>query len=434
MLRTSVSIAIILWSSASAVLADAVAGQPVGARQAFSDRRDPPAWHALDDSTRKAFDLGQLVFNTSWVPAGTANAARRDGLGPLFVQASCDGCHNNGARGRGEPAGERLPGSFVMQLGGPATSYGAVINTQALAGFRAEGNIAVSWTTREGRYPDGSRWVVRVPAYEVNGLAYGVLPRDVVLRPRIGPALFGTGLLEAVDTAQLESIRRKQPLAQRGDLTWHVEDGTRQLGRFGWQADAISIEDQTARALAREMGLTSRPRKQDDCTAVQTPCREAPNGGDPEVSDEFLAALVTYQRELAVPLRAAAAAESVGQELFRRTGCVECHQPLLTAQPAGAAPLQIDAYTDLMQHDLGDGLADRTVSGSVVKSKWRTAPLWGMAHVISNGDLGLLHDGRARSVEEAILWHDGQARGSRRRFERLPASDRQALLKWVESL
>lgn len=434
MLRTSVSIAIILWSSASAVLADAVADQPVGARQAFSDRRDPPAWHALDDSTRKAFDLGQLVFNTSWVPAGTANAARRDGLGPLFVQASCDGCHNNGARGRGEPDGERLPGSFVMQLGGPETSYGAVINTQALAGFGAEGKISVSWTTREGRYPDGSHWAVREPAYVVNGLAYGELPRNVVLRPRIGPALFGAGLLEAVGAAQLESIRRKQPRGQRGELTWHDVDGTRQLARFGWQADAVSIEDQTARALAREMGLSSRRRRQDDCTEAQTQCREAPNGGDPEVSDEFLAALVSYQRELAVPLRATAAAGSVGQELFRRTGCAACHQPSLTAQPAGAAPLQIDAYTDLMRHDLGDGLVDRTVGGALVKGSWRTAPLWGMAHAISNGDLGLLHDGRARSVEEAILWHDGQARAARRTFERLPASDRQALLRWVESL
>lgn len=418
---------------------NAPASAPTSVRAPFADRRNPPAWRALDEAGTDAFDLGQLVFNSSWVPAGTPNAARRDGLGPLFVQGSCDGCHNNGARGRGEPDGARLPNSFVMQLGGPDTAYGAVLNTQALPGYGAEGRVSLQWKSRAGRYPDGAAWELREPVYALSALGYGELPQDTVLKPRIGPALFGAGLIEAVSPEQIEAIRRDQPRRVRGQIAWRSVDGVDLPGRFGWQADAVTIEDQTARALSREMGLTSSPRMHDDCTEAQWQCRDAPTGGEPEVSGEFLHALVVYQKNLAVPTREALAAPvsgavPSGESLFRRVGCADCHRPDLAAAAAGGGTLHIDAYTDLLLHDLGDGLADRTLAGAAVKSLWRTAPLWGLTHAIANGDVGLLHDGRARSVEEAVLWHDGQARAARWAFERLPAHDRQALLRWVESL
>jgi CxxC motif-containing protein (DUF1111 family) len=183
------------------------------------------------------------------------------------------------------------------------------------------------------------------------------------------------------------------------------------------------------------MGLTSRPRMQDDCTAAQWQCRDAPPGGTPEVSEEFLHALVTLQTEMAVPERPrdAAAEDVIGARRFRRTGCHICHREALHAEPGGT-PLTLDAYTDLMLHDLGDGLADRTVDGRIVRSLWRTAPLWGMAHTLAGGDAAFMHDGRARSLEEAVLWHDGQARSARRAFEKLTSQERQALLKWVGSL
>lgn len=445
---------VLMLASATRSVADASSvapanASPVRVRQDFPDRRNPPAWHALDEATQDAYRLGQLVFNSSWVPAGLANAARRDGLGPLFVLGSCDGCHNNGARGRGE-VGERLPNSFVMQLGGPPTAYGAVINTQALTGYAAEAQVSLRWKTRTGRYADGAVWNLREPQYSLGSLNYGELPQDVVLRPRIGPALFGAGLLEAVPLRQLRALQRAQPRAVRGDIAWREVDGVKLPGRFGWQADAVSIEDQTARALAREMGVTSRPIRQDDCTESQWQCRDAPNGGEPEASDEFLHALVAFQQHLAVPSPAPAvgmkghagadervsmkgATGAKGEALFARVGCAQCHRPVLVANRAAGGIVPIDAYTDLLVHDLGEGLADRTLAGVAVKSLWRTAPLWGMAQTIANGDPALLHDGRARSVEEAVLWHDGQAREARRGFERLPAQDRQVLLEWVES-
>lgn len=403
-------------------------------RAPFPERRSPPAWRDLDTETREAFDLGLAIFNTSWVIAGTPNAQRRDGLGPLFVAASCDGCHNNGARGRGEPVGNRLPNSFVMQLGGPPTVYGAVFATQALPGHVSEGRVELSWSARDGRYPDGEGWELRLPEYRLTQLAFGPLPGDAVLQPRIAPATFGSGLLEAVPHEAVMRIRALQSHAVRGELAWHEDaDGKPRLGRFGWQAQAISIEDQTARALAREMGLTSRPHPQDDCTTQQAACRNAPQGGSPEVSDEFLGALVTLQANLAVPARPAGAAADSGAVLFERTGCASCHQSVLPVD-TGSGTAIIDAYTDLLLHDMGEGLADRRVDGSIAGSQWRTAPLWGMAHALAGGDAGLLHDGRARSVEEAVLWHDGQARDARRAFERLPAAERRQLLDWVGSL
>ncbi len=375
------------------------AQRPLG-RVPFTDRRDPPAYDTLDATAREQFELGLAAFNTGWVPAGQKNASRRDGVGPLIVGVSCDGCHNNGARGRGDAVATRLSNSFVMQLGGAPTAYGHVINTQAIEGFTPEAHIEVQRIERAGRYADGSSWKLHEPQYSLTALNHGPLPRDTVLRPRIGAAVFGTGLLEAVPEQAREDIRRSQPRAQRGHIA----------GRFGWQAEAVSIADQTARAFAREMGLTSAMQPADDCTAVQTTCRDAPHGGTPEVSAELFAAVVSFQRQVAVPARPPvdAAMDGAGLALFTRTGCATCHRPQLPVQRESGADT-IDAFTDLLRHDMGEALADRTVGGRSVQSLWRTAPLWGLAHALQNTDVALLHDGRARSLEEAILWHGGEA-------------------------
>ena len=399
--------------------------QPLG-RVPFADRRDPPAYEPLDAAAREQFELGLAAFNTGWVPAGQKNASRRDGAGPLTVALSCDGCHNNGARGRGDAVGTRLSNSFVMQLGGARqTAYGHVINTQAIEGFTPEARIEVQRIEREGRYADGGIWKLQEPQYSLAALNHGPLPRDTVLRPRIGAAVFGAGLLEAVPEAAREDIRRSQPRAQRG----------RSAGRFGWQAEAVSIADQTARAFAREMGLTSAMRPADDCTAQQTQCRAAPNGGTPEVSADLFAAVVGFQRHVAVPARPQVdnAVDGAGLALFSRTGCATCHRPQLPVQ-RNSGMATIDAFTDLLRHDMGDALADRTVGGRRVQSLWRTAPLWGLAHALQNSDIALLHDGRARTVEEAILWHGGEASQARHAFMALSRSEREQLLAWLATL
>lgn len=412
--------------AALAVCAASLAAAPAPAdvgRATFTDPRDPPAVRSLDARTRARFELGQRVYNTTWVAAGTPRAERRDGLGPLFNAGSCDGCHNNGARGRAAGRGGIAPDSFVMQLGGPPSDYGHVLNTAALPGFAREGRVEITPVEHPGRYPDGATYSLREPSYRVAELAYGALDPAIILRPRIGPALFGAGLIDAVPAPALDSVRRSQPRAQRGE---------RGAGRFGWMADAVSLQDQTERALEREMGLTTAARPQDDCTPAQSACRAASSGGSPEVAAEFLAAILTFERELAVP-GATPMRDSPGGKLFARLGCGVCHRDALPSRTE-EGEVTIAPYTDLLLHDLGKGLADRRVDGRIVTSRWRTAPLWGLGHELARGEPALLHDGRARSVEEAVLWHDGQARDARRAFEALPAARRAALLDWVSKL
>lgn len=414
---------------ASAMLAAAGLGadsapQPAG-RVAITDPRNPPPWTEVHPAARRDFDLGHTIFNSPWFPAGHAGAERRDGLGPLLVQPSCDGCHNNGARGRPPAAPGALSNSFVMQLGGPATDYGHVINTLAIDGHAPEARIQVDWRQRTGTYPDGQRWSLDEPRYTVVDATLGALPADTLLKPRIGPALFGAGLLDGVPLATIEAIRQAQSRRVRGSIG----------GRFGWQGDAPTLVDQTALAFAREMGVTSELQPRDDCTAAQSACLQAPHGGTTEATEQFFHAVNTFQFLLGVPARAAVepGVDAAGARLFERTGCAACHVPQLVVQREDGA-LGIDPYSDLMLHDLGEGLADRTVAGRPARSLWRTAPLWGMAHALREGQVALLHDGRAASIEEAILWHDGQAGDARRRFMRLDAAARRQLLDWVATL
>lgn len=409
--------------AAAGLCADS-APEPAG-RVLISDPRNPPPWTEVHPAARRDFDLGHTIFNSPWFPAGHAGAGQRDGLGPLLVQSSCDACHNNGGRGRPPATVGGLSNSFVMQLGGPPTDYGHVINTMAIDGHAPEARVQVRWQQRRGRYADGQRWTIMEPRYVVEDASLGVPPADTVLKPRIGPALFGAGLLDGVPLATIDAIRQSQSRRVRGIIG----------GRFGWQGDARTLVDQTAVAFAREMGVTSELQPSDDCTPAQQACLQAPHGGTPEAAEQFFHAVNTFQFLLGVPARAAVdlSADSTGARLFERTGCAACHVPQLVV-PREVGTLSIDPYSDLLLHDLGEGLADRTASGLPVRSKWRTAPLWGLAHALRDGQVALLHDGRAGSIEEAILWHEGQAEDSRRRFMRLDAVARRQLLDWVASL
>jgi CxxC motif-containing protein (DUF1111 family) len=424
-------------------LAAACAGAatPTGGAR-FDDPLNPPYFRPLKGTEPGRVELGQAVFTSLWAPAGAAGAAGRVGLGPLFNAASCGACHTNAGRGRG-PSGEgQAPSSLVIQLATRAPDgsvlprgdpvYGRVFNTVALKGVMAEGTVMIRYEESPGRYPDGTPWSLRRPRYELTGLKYGSLMPDTLVKPRLAPALFGVGLLEAVPEA---AIRRP------------ADDRSR--GRFGWQADAVSIRDQTGKAFALEMGLTSADYPRDDCTREEPQCPHPPDGSSPEVSAELFDAVVAFETVLAVPQQQAPAdAAAPGASLFARVGCASCHVPRLPV-PGGV----ISPYTDLRLHDLGAPLADATIAGLKVASRWRTAPLWALGYrprspsgptmlhdararyrpqTLSSPTF--LHDGRARTVEEAILWHDGEGRRARDRFEHLSAGQRNVLLMWLDNL
>jgi CxxC motif-containing protein (DUF1111 family) len=347
--------------------------------------------------------LGRSVFYSQQV-----------GAGPLFNAASCNECHHDGAGGRGPASDGVAPASLEIQLavadgqrrGDPV--YGHVFNTAALPGMRPEGTVTVRYTEIYGYYyPDGLRWRMRRPHYQLDGLSHGPLAGSTVIKPRLAPPLFGVGLLEAVPDS-----------------------------RFGWQGEALSVRDQTTRALAGEMGLTSPDRPADDCTASETDCLQIEANAAPKMTDEVIAALVAFERALPVP--SATGDDPLGAELFVEIGCAGCHRqqlPVELTQPDGSTRHDsISPYTDLRLHDLGPEMSDTTAAGEKVASKWRTAPLWGLGFRLgAKAHPTLLHDGRARSAEEAILWHSGEAAPARRNFVSLGPRSRAALLHWVET-
>lgn len=389
-------------------------------RRTFSDPLNPPALGSPSTSMRRSFELGHAVFNTVWVAAGTPGAAQHDGLGPLFDAASCDECHNEGAHGRGPSGSGLAPTALVIELAAPGASgygdprYGHVLTTSALAGVRPEARVTINYRAVSGHYPDGTPWQLRVPRYDISDLAYGALAPDTIIKPRIAPAIFGDGLLAAVVGAP----RR----------------------RFGWQDTERSIAARTALAFAREMGITSRRIPHDDCTSVEQGCRSMPNGGHPEVSDRLFDALVDFERRLPVPSESGVPADGPAMRaLFKHIGCESCHTSPMRAvwrQP-GAPPesVSIDLYSDLQLHYLGASLDDRDSAGHAIHSRFRTAPLWGIGDRLRRDPSAtFLHDGRARSVEEAILWHHGDAAQSRQAFIDLTNARRQELLRWIETL
>ena len=385
---------------------------------------------------------GKSLFSRHWVPAGGGVG---QGLGPLFNSDSCSACHGSGNEGGKGPLSDGpAPAALVVLLETPAATadaepqgdpvYGHVFNTSAVPGVEAEGVVSIHYREDEGHYyPDGFKWHMRVPHYRLSGLSHGPLARTTVIKPRLAPSLLGVGWLEAVPEAAVAGPRAPGT----GMPAWDMYQGRRTLGRFGWQGGSVSIRDQTAKALAREMGLTSSDRPHDDCTPTEVDCLRAPDGGSPEVTDEMLVALVSFVRTLAVPdSRARSVAGSAGAQIFARIGCADCHRPELPVEGEAEGKRTravITPYTDLRLHDLGAEMADQDVGGVRVPSKWRSAPLWGLGYRINRGAT-LLHDGRARSPEEAILWHAGEAARARRDFVNLLHREREALLQWLETL
>lgn len=408
-----------------------------------ADRRNPPAWRALNAAEAKLFELGQAVFNTPFVLSGTPGAGRIDGLGPFFANASCDGCHNNGARGRGPIEAGSAPPQLVIQLGRTDAAedhgdarYGRVLSPSAVTGLQAEGRIAITYAIIKGRFRDGSSWEIRQPSYRPVSLAYGPLDGGTVIKPRLAPALFGVGLIEEVPGAAIEELADpddRDGNGIRGRVSMVGSAGQRSVGRFGWQGTMASLRAQTARAFVLEQGIISVDEPFTDCTQAEPACRHAQDGGIAEVSEDLLQAVVTFQALLAVPMTAGGNdSDWEVSETFEKIGCAQCHRPHLPVQLPGAMNGSIGAYTDLLLHDLGEGLADRDPDGRAVRSLWRTAPLWGLNVALGDADrVALLHDGRARSIVEAILWHDGEGQAARDRFSQLPSEERNALVAWL---
>ncbi|MEZ4384980.1 MAG: di-heme oxidoredictase family protein [Nannocystaceae bacterium] len=403
---------------------------------------------------RQRFVVGNSFFNKNWV-AAPASTDGRDGLGPTFNARSCSTCHLRDGRGRPPAEGEAFVGLLLrLSVPGvgphgeplPVPGYGDQLQPYALDGVPEEAAPHLEYVEESGTYADGAAYSLRRPIYTITAPAFGPLAEDLQVSPRVAPAMIGLGLLEAIPAASLVAAEDPEDadgdgISGRVNWVWDVDAAAPAIGRFGWKANQPSVRQQTAGAFLGDLGVTSSLFPQENCPEGQVECAASPSGGAPELSDDLLDDIAFYSETLAVPARRDVDAPEVlaGRELFRVLACDACHTPAQrTAADAAleeARDQQIWPYTDLLLHDMGEGLADGRPDFLADGDEWRTPPLWGLGLLEAvNGHTELLHDGRARSIEEAILWHGGEAAPAKAAFADLDADDRAALLRFLESL
>jgi CxxC motif-containing protein (DUF1111 family) len=401
----------------------------------------------------RVFFFGNRLFNTNWVVA-PASTDGFDGLGPLFNRVSCSGCHLRDGRGEA-PAGpddEMLSALVRLSLEGEGPHgeplahafYGDQLSERAIPGVAPEGRVQLTWGEIERSYADGTPYRLRRPVIAFLDLPHG--PLDGALTSlRVAPAVFGMGLLEAVPLETLQQLADPDDgngdgISGRLNEVWDLSLQASVPGRFGWKANQPSVLQQTAAAAIGDIGLSTPLFPEQNCLAAQGDCLAQQDGGAPEISAEFLAKLVFYGRTLAVPFARNLGDPKVqqGAALFAELGCAACHIPTLQTgahQVTAVADQTIHPFTDLLLHDMGPGLADGRPDFLASGSEWRTAPLWGLGLIeLVNGHRFLLHDGRARGPEEAILWHGGEAEAAKEAFRALSAEEREALLAFLLAL
>lgn len=402
-----------------------------------------------------SFFTGNSYFNQPWVQAPSSTETR-DGLGPLFNARSCASCHFKDGRGKppldsSEPFEGLLlrisvPGADAHGAPLPDPQYGGQLQPFGVLGVPPEARPTVTYEEAGGAYADGEPYSLQIPRYELHDLAHGPLAPDAMLSPRVAPAMAGLGLLEAITLERLQQL--EDPDDQNGDgisgrlnWVWDVTAGAPAPGRFGWKAEQPSVRQQSAGAFVGDIGITSSLFPEQDCMPSDAACLAAHSGGAPEIPDHLFDRVEIYSLLLAVPVRERYDDELVlrGKALFSEIGCGGCHVSRHeTGEKAGFPELsgqEIWPYTDLLLHDMGPELSDSRPSFGAVGAEWRTPPLWGLRfYRIVNGHDRLLHDGRARGVAEAILWHGGEAESARESFKTLAAADRRALIEFVESL
>jgi len=422
-------------------------------RSAFA--QDMPA---LSGDKEDDFFVGNSLFNRGWVTA-PASTTQIDGLGPLFNATNCSACHFKDGRGRpplddSEPFTSLLlrlsiPGSDAQ--GGPLgdVNYGNQLQDNGILGVPAEARPRVRYTEQPGTFADGAPYSLRSPTYSFDQLAYGPLAADLQVSPRVAPAVFGLGLLEAIDEATLAALtdpddKNGDGISGRFNHVWDVRKKALVVGRFGWKANQPSIAQQTSAAFQGDIGISSQDFPLESCTAPQTSCTAAKSGADAdgvELSPAFLASVVSYMHTLAVPARRNLEHADVvrGRALFTRAGCPGCHTPKLrTGELPGFPELSnqtIRPYTDLLLHDMGPLLADGRPDFEATANEWRTPPLWGIGLVSTvNEHSFFLHDGRARGLLEAVLFHGGEAVAARDAVLAFSLDERAALVAFLESL
>jgi CxxC motif-containing protein (DUF1111 family) len=367
-------------------------------------------------------EIGRRLFERVWVSAPSSTQSN-DGLGPLYDAPSCASCHVRNPLADLDDT--TVPPGTVVRLGNAKGQgdpiYGLQLQTRAVRGHNPEANPDITWTSETG---------LRTATITLYSQNYGALASETKMALRRAPVLNGAGLLAQIPESEI--LKRADPDDTNGDgikgRAAFVDAGKKTLGRFGWKAAEPDLPSQIAKAFSIDIGMSTslRPEPSGDCTEAQAECRKGPHGargGEVEIAKPLVDSIVEYLKELPSP----ASASAPGMAQFDRIGCGACH-----AVPRLADGTPVPAYTDLLLHDLGDGLNDGIKEGVAEAGLWRTAPLWNVGKALAIG--GLLHDGRARSIEEAVEWHGGEAAGARAKFRALTRQDKAALAGFVRGL
>ncbi len=417
----------------------------------------------LSPTQWRQFMAGRNVFQRQW--ASIVSLDGDWGLGPTFVADRCAACHINTGRGHPPERADQQPLSMLVRLsvagrdmhGGPVPhpGYGDQIQNRSLDGSTVdlahggtpvphEADLYIDWQEQDVLLTDGTKVKLRRPKLRIENPAFGSLG-GVMTSLRVAQPLVGIGFLDAVPDETIRSLAQAQQNQGFNGRPNHVWDEVKQrnaLGRYGWKANVPSLHQQIAAAAIADMGVNTNLYPEQNCPPVQTVCRQMLPGNFPELVDVEIDSLTFWMQALAVPARRGMSDPQIqlGEQLFERARCDICHVPtLVTAasfpQLPQLANQTFHAYTDLLLHDMGEGLADGRPDFEAGPRDWRTPPLWGLGLSRTvTGRSTLLHDGRARNVTEAILWHGGEAEGSRDAFSRMTKRERDALVGFIEAI
>jgi len=388
----------------------------------------------LNDEQYDKFILGKSFFRIPWVEAPSATTAR-DGLGPLYNANTCANCHPSNGRG----TLYNKNGSFARSLI-PKPSYDPIYGSQiainGIHGVKYEAKTDIKFEEIKVAFPDGEIDTLLKPIYGLKDLQYGPLDEKTVLSFRLAPSLNGLGLISQISDEDI--LKNEDPddkdgdgISGRANFIYSPITKKQELGKFSWKANITSLKHQIADAANNDMGLTTSYYQNENCTKFQEECNKAPKARDAiDLTDQRLEAIQfylekrkTYSQKLT---------KNKGYEIFKKIGCVNCHMDSFETNTG----IKFTPFTDLLLHDMGEGLADGKIEGKASGSEWRTAPLWGLSlhEKINNKKPRLLHDGRARTFQEAILWHDGEAKKAKETYMNLKKEDRKELLEFLKEV
>ncbi len=400
------------------------------------------------------FNRGNSLYDTS---RGVDENGGLGGLGPVYAGYSCASCHKGAGRTKPTLFTDGGSGSYgfssvliyiTRKGGGFFPEYGRVLHDQAIYGSQPEGKLRATYTEKEYTFPDGEKYSLITPHYEIDSwYADSIAPSDLRISVRIPLRHIGMGQMMALDLDELQKLAAQSNYPEygiSGRLNWITERGKKQIGVSGNKAQHADLTVELG--FSSDLGVTNDRYPEEVCEG-QTQMMGFANYGI-QVSTLDMENVDLYMQCLGVPARRNVTDETIkrGEEMFYEAKCHLCHTVTLHTRPRGSVLLNntqlpwlgsqvIHPYSDFLLHDMGPGLDDDYPSGLAMGCEWRTTPLWGIGlQELVNGHTYFLHDGRARNLTEAIMWHDGEGAASRILFSRMTKDDRDALISFLKSL